>query len=185
MNSNVPSDYRGAKATENVRYLLAAIIDSVSGAESDPTNIVPRYRHFAKCFEVIVPKAYINYITFGAKVAFIEAQRDFVAELGFPQLQPAPLGCDNSAVVSISNKASAFKRSLYLYRRADFVLKSGERKKIKVHKISTDENVSDVLTKVLTARKFKIFRRSLLNHHHMAVTSVRFPTRKARVVRYT
>ena len=70
-------------------------------------------------------------------VAFIEAQRDFVAELGFPQLQPAPLGCDNSAVVAISNKASAFKRSLYLYRRADFVLKSGDRKKIKVLMITS------------------------------------------------
>ena len=119
-------------------------------------------------------------------IALVEAHRDFLGELGFPQLQPSPMGCDNSAAVSISNKATAFKRSLYMYRRADFVLKATERGKIKVYSIAGDENVSDVLTKVLTAKKFKTFRRQLLNTRHMEVSAsaIRRKSSKMRRVRY-
>ena len=111
-------------------------------------------------------------VELSTSIATIEAHRDFVGELGFPQLQPAVVGCDNSAAVAIAQKRTAFKRSLYLYRRADFICKAGQRKSIKVVKIPTDENPSDVLTKILSTKKFKAFRRELLNHKHLSTAAV-------------
>jgi hypothetical protein len=116
-------------------------------------------------------------------IALVEAHRDFLGELGFPQLQPSPIGCDNSAAVSIANKATAFKRSLYMYRRADFVLKASERGQVKVYSIASDDNVSDVLTKILSAKKFKFFRRKLLNTRHMEISASSIHLRRAKLPR--
>ena len=97
--------------------------------------------------------------------AVLEAFRDFAGELGFPQEEPTLLDCDNSAVCAMAGNEGSFKRSLYLARRVRFLQQLGRRGVIKVRKIGTDDNIADLLTKVLAIKRFKVLRHRMLNVH--------------------
>ena len=69
----------------------------------------------------------------------------------------------SAAVVAIASSQSSFKRSLYLARRAVFLQQLTRRGKMKVIKVDTENNVADVLTKVLSVKVFARHRHRLLN----------------------
>ena len=57
----------------------------------------------------------------------------------------------------------AFQKTKHLERRLHFVRECVEAGKIRVKKIRTEFNVSDVFTKALPPKKFKLFRAALMN----------------------
>ena len=97
--------------------------------------------------------------------AVLEAFVEFAGELGYPQREAAILDCDNAAVCAVAGNEGSFKRSLYLARRVKFLQHLGRRGVVKVRKIGTDDNVADILTKILTVKKFKSLRHKMLNVH--------------------
>lgn len=106
--------------------------------------------------------------------ATLEAHQLFCQEIGYPQEEAPALRCDNAAVVAIAASGSAFKRSLYMARRARFLQEMQRRRRSRVAKVASEDNVADVLTKVFSTKSFKRARHKLLNlRHRPQVTAVR------------
>ena len=57
----------------------------------------------------------------------------------------------------------AFQKTKHLDRRIHFLRECVERGEIRVKKIPTEFNVSDIFTKALEPKKFKRFRAALMN----------------------
>ena len=97
-------------------------------------------------------------------VASLSAHRGFVGELGFAQTARSELKCDSAAVVAIASNQASFKRSLYLARRARFVQEHcGSAGTLRIVKVDGEENVADILTKVLLRKVFLRHRHNLMN----------------------
>ena len=113
--------------------------------------------------------------------ATVEAHVEFVGELGHAMSEPAELECDCAAVVSISASQASFKRSLYLARRVRYLQDLARRGKLKLVKVGTDDNVSDILTKILTKKQFVKHRHCLLGLARRPLLSAITRERKVRV----
>ena len=96
-------------------------------------------------------------------VAACLALRAFVHELGYPQLQPSGVKCDNDGTVLKSASAASDKRSLYMRRRVSFISDAQKSEESVVEPIASAENRADVLTKPLAAPVFAALRDMLHN----------------------
>ena len=76
---------------------------------------------------------------------------------------------DNKATVAIAGSDASFKKSLYLAQRAVFLQELKRSGKCVVAKIGTDENVSDILTKLLDAKRFARLRHSAVRARRVRV----------------
>ena len=102
-------------------------------------------------------------------VASTESQREFMRELGHPQLLASPVYCDNASSVLKSASGKADKRSLYMRKRTTFVQRAVEWADVTVIKIRTELNRADILTKVLAAKTYARLRDTILNVRSAAV----------------
>ena len=84
--------------------------------------------------------------------------RDLMTEMGFPQLQPSPINCDNTGWVRKAASTGSYKRSPYL----KFIEEAQARSHPRGH-IPTEWNLADILTKSLPAKLFKKFRDAIMN----------------------
>lgn len=89
--------------------------------------------------------------------------RNLLEELGWAQQAPSQLWMDNQAAVLLAHDPQAFQKTKHVARRHHFLRECVENKEIKVGKIHTDHNVSDIFTKALKAKKFKLFRACVMN----------------------
>ena len=96
-------------------------------------------------------------------VAGVVALRMFCSELGFPQLTPSVLRCDNSGTVAKAAAAASDKRSLYMKRRITFVQEAQAFDECSVQYIPSAQNRADILTKVLKMPLFGAMRAMLHN----------------------
>jgi hypothetical protein len=71
------------------------------------------------------------------------------AELGFPQLNPMPLYCDNQGTVTCTHDPQAHSRMKHIDIRAHFIHDSVNQRLINVHHIPRTKNPADLLTKPL------------------------------------
>jgi hypothetical protein len=89
--------------------------------------------------------------------------RGLLRELGVEQLEPTVIGVDNSGAVELSRDRKSCHRSRHVDRRYFKVREYVAAGVVNVVKVSTDDNSSDVLTKVLPKDKFIKHVRRLLN----------------------
>ena len=83
-------------------------------------------------------------------------------EMGFaPGSKPPTLFCDNSAAIQIASNRKLSKKTKHL--DVDYFVVRGviENNKLRVKKIASDMNISDVMTKPLGRVKFEGFRRAI------------------------
>ena len=89
--------------------------------------------------------------------------RDLAEFMGFPQAAPTTLYIDNRATVALAHNPMSFSKVKHVARRHHYVRECVEDGTIAAKSISTEHNVSDIFTKALEPKKFKLFRAALMN----------------------
>ena len=96
-------------------------------------------------------------------IAAVEATKDllwlrkFTIELGMKQ-EKYVLFCDNQSAIHLSKNSSFHSRSKHIDVRYHWILDALDSKLMELEKIHTDDNGSDMLTKVLPRGKFEFCR---------------------------
>jgi hypothetical protein len=78
-----------------------------------------------------------------------------------PQL-PIPIYCDNAATVLAGTTPSA-RKSRHLAIAIAYIREQIHDGNVKLQQINTNENISDLFTKVLPVEKFELFRSYLMD----------------------
>ena len=89
---------------------------------------------------------------------------NFVVLLSSLRLQPRlpiPVYCDNSAAVLAGTTVSA-RKSRHLAIALAYIREQINENHVALHQINTEENISDLFTKVLPLEKFQRFRSYLM-----------------------
>ena len=89
--------------------------------------------------------------------------RNVLGELGWAQSRPTTLWIDNNATVAMSHNPMAFHKTKHVARRHHYLRECVEERELDVRHIRTEFNVSDIFTKALEGRKFRLFRAALMN----------------------
>ncbi|KAE8240491.1 hypothetical protein A4X13_0g7775 [Tilletia indica] len=87
--------------------------------------------------------------------------RTFLGELGLPQTTATPLYCDNDAATTIANNRAAFGKSKHFDIKYHFTRQRVQRGELTVTRVDTDDNLADILTKVLPRGKQELARSRL------------------------
>ena len=89
--------------------------------------------------------------------------RNRLDELGWPPSAPTRLHIDNKATVALAHDPQAFQKTKHVARRHHYLRECVDEGSLEVHKIHTDFNVSDIFTKALEPKKFRLFRACVMN----------------------
>jgi hypothetical protein len=79
----------------------------------------------------------------------------FMQELGFMQQRYMVL-CDNQSAIHLAKNSMFHKRTKHIDVRYHWIRDALEDKMFELEKVHTDDNGSDMLTKVLASEKLKI-----------------------------
>jgi hypothetical protein len=79
----------------------------------------------------------------------------FMQELGFMQQRYVVL-CDNQSTIHLAKNSMFHKRTKHIDVRYHWIRDAIEDKMFELDKVHTDDNGSDMLTKVLASEKLKI-----------------------------
>lgn len=107
-------------------------------------------------------KYVVLYTTEEKFIVFVEASkkllwlRKFAMELGVKQ-EKYILFCDNQSVIHLSKNSSFHSRSKHIDVCYHLIRNALDSKLMELEKIHTDDNGSDMLTKVLPRGKFEFF----------------------------
>ena len=99
-------------------------------------------------------------------MAIIEASKeviwmkDFIGDLGIRQKE-FRLHYDSQSVIHIAKKAAYHSINKHMQRRYHWIRERVEDKDFALSKIHTEENGSDMLTKVLSTEKLDVCRRRI------------------------
>ena len=102
-------------------------------------------------------------------VAVMLAMREFLTEIGLPQLGPSRVQCDNISCILKADSALSEKRSLYMKRRGAFVQEAQLMGEIDVVHVPGEDNRADILTKPLPFKVFAKHRDAIMNVAKMAL----------------
>jgi hypothetical protein len=102
-------------------------------------------------------------------VASLMAEREFVAEIGYPQVRPSPAFCDSSGSVFKATAGKTNKKKMYMQKRIKFMQDAERWGETIITKIRTDDNRADILTKMLSTKLYKKMRDNILNVKAVAV----------------
>ena len=103
---------------------------------------------------------------YAASLAGLEAifLRSLVEQLsGYVLESPTVIDVDNTGAVNMSEDYVANSRNRHFTRRHLKVRELVEDELVRLNSIPTDENVSDIMTKPLSVRRFRVLRAKLLN----------------------
>ena len=93
--------------------------------------------------------------------------KDFIGELGIRQ-DEYRLYCDSQSAIHLAKNAEFHSRMKHIQRRYHWIRDRVEDRELALTKIHTAENVSDMLTKVLTPEKVDACRKPIgLTRHPM------------------
>jgi hypothetical protein len=91
--------------------------------------------------------------------------RGFLDELGFAQTQPTVLHTDSQSAKTLSDSYNIGNKSAHITVRLNFIHEQIKRKVIELKFINTENQVADVLTKLLPMDQHKTFTKVLLTGH--------------------
>ena len=83
--------------------------------------------------------------------------RAFIEEIWGTTKTPMTINCDNQGVIALAKDNKFHSHTKHINLQYHFIHEAVEDSKISVNYIPTDQNVSDVLTKLLTKLKFQGF----------------------------
>ena len=86
--------------------------------------------------------------------------KDFIGELGIRQEEFRP-HYNSQSVIQLAKNAAYHSRTKHIQRRYHWLWERVEDKDFALTKIHTEENVLDMLTKVLSAEKLDVCRRRI------------------------
>ena len=86
--------------------------------------------------------------------------KEFISELGIRQ-EEFRLYCDNQSAIHLAKNAAYHSRTKHIQRRYHWIRERVEEGEFAVVKVHTDENGSDMLTKVLSAEKLSVCRQRI------------------------
>ena len=89
--------------------------------------------------------------------------RNIFDECGFPQTQPTTLYMDNKGALALAQNPHSNHKTKHLARRHIYLRECVEHGEIAVKSVPTDFNVSDMFTKALEPKKFRLFRAAVMN----------------------
>ena len=89
--------------------------------------------------------------------------RNLLDELGWPPSAPTRLHIDNKATVALAHDPQAFQKTKHVARCHHYLRECVDEGSLEVHNIHTDFNVSDIFTKALEPKKFRLFRACVMN----------------------
>jgi hypothetical protein len=94
--------------------------------------------------------------------------RGFLAELGFPQETPTILHTDSDSAIKLGELCNVGNNNMHLIMRINFIHhESIEAGIIKLqYFVNTDNEVADVLTKLLSVAAHQIHKEFLMHGHH-------------------
>jgi hypothetical protein len=85
-------------------------------------------------------------------------ERQFLASLGFPQVGPTPMYCDNQGAIAIIENDTLAKLSRYLDIKLLWLRELRSDSVISPHYVRTSSQIADGLTKPLARPQFEAFR---------------------------
>lgn len=83
--------------------------------------------------------------------------RAFLQEIGWQQNTPMEINCDNQGAITLAKDNKFHSRTKHIDLRYHFIHEAVEDERIKINYISTDENITDIFTKLLAKAKFSKF----------------------------
>ena len=82
--------------------------------------------------------------------------KKLLCELNFPPTETCKLFCDNQAVINISEKSVQHDRTKYVEIDSHFIMEKFEKKIISIiPHVKSEDQLADILTKVVTAEVFE------------------------------
>jgi len=91
--------------------------------------------------------------------------RGFLEEIGFKQLKPTVIYTDSQSAQTLINSFQIGNNSAHMVMRINYLHEQVMNKNIELKYINTDEQVADILTKLLAVPKFLKFKKFLLKGH--------------------
>ena len=91
--------------------------------------------------------------------------RGFLEELGFKQLKPTVIFTDSQSAKTLIDSFQIGNNSAHMVMRLNYLHEQVLNKNIELKYINTDDQVADILTKLLPVPKFKKFKKFLLKGH--------------------
>jgi hypothetical protein len=91
--------------------------------------------------------------------------RGFLSEMGFTQLEPTVLYTDSQSAQTLIESYNIGNNSAHLVMRLNFLHECVLNKIVSFKYINTDDEVADILTKILNAPKTKKFSKLMLKGH--------------------
>ena len=91
--------------------------------------------------------------------------RGFLEELGFPQKSPTILHTDSESAIKLGELCNVGNNSLHIVMRINYIHECIEAGIIKLQYVNTDNEVADVLTKLLPVHSHNIHSEFLLHGH--------------------
>ena len=90
------------------------------------------------------------------------AARNFLAQIGFPQVDATNVDEDNMATIKVVNSHNSTKHTRHVDIKYNLVRDMVKQNILKFRYVPTDEMIADMLTKALGPTKFKYLRSKLL-----------------------
>jgi len=92
--------------------------------------------------------------------------RGFLEELGFPQKEPTILYTDSESAIKLGELCNVGNNSMHIIMRINYIHESIEAGIIKLQYVNTDNEVTDVLTKLLSVAAHQIHKEFLMQRCH-------------------
>jgi hypothetical protein len=89
--------------------------------------------------------------------------RNLLAEIGFPQTKPTVIYCDCQSAIHLANLEAYRELSRHFEPDLHIIRQWRQRGLITVRKISTADNVADILTKAMPGAAYERLRGMLLS----------------------
>jgi hypothetical protein len=99
-------------------------------------------------------------------VRLLTWMRGFLAELGYPQLEPTVIYVDNTAAITLAEKFNLSNNSAHLVNKLNYIHQEITNGNIKLLYINTENQIADILTKLLPTPQFLKLEDILLNGHY-------------------
>jgi hypothetical protein len=91
--------------------------------------------------------------------------RGFLSELGYPQIAPTVLHTDSESAIKLGELCNIGNNSMHIVMRINYIHECIEAGIIKLTYVNTDNEVADVLTKLLPITSHNLHREFLLHGH--------------------